>query len=99
MPNVELDRLDGGTFQTERLGALAATVTADALHLVAARQRVRIVLQRDDASHRAAAGRHHHEAAFDQARGGGQRHGELFRSCLSIQELPDLVAHERPKAT
>ena len=49
---VELDRLDRRTLQAERLRALAAAVAADALDLVAARERVRVVLQRDDAPQR-----------------------------------------------
>jgi hypothetical protein len=66
----ELDRLDRGPFQPKGLGALAAAVAADALHLVAARQRVGVVLQCDAALHSA----QHHEAAFDQLGRGGQRH-------------------------
>ena len=62
----ELDRLDRRTLEAERLRALAAAVAARALHLVAARERVGVVLQRDGALDGAAGGVEHDEAAFDE---------------------------------
>ena len=63
---VELDRLDRRPLEPERLRALAAAVAADALHLVAARQRVGVVLQRDRALASRRRRREHDEAAFDE---------------------------------
>ena len=48
---LELDALDRRALEPERLRALAGAVAAGALHLQRARQRVRIVLQRDNALH------------------------------------------------
>ena len=63
---IQLDCLDRRTLEAKRLRTLAAAVSTDALHLVAARQRVRIVLKRDRIAHRAAARCQNHEAAFDE---------------------------------
>src|SRR5688572_11822443 len=81
----ELDRLDGRAFQTEWLSALGRTIAARALHLVAARQRVRVVLQRDGALHGAAAGIEDDEGAFDEFEAAGERtHGTFPTSARSM---------------
>ena len=54
---VELDRFDRGALQAERLCAFTAAFAADALHLVAARQRVGVVLERDHSAYTRTAGR------------------------------------------
>ena len=80
----ELDRLDGRTLETERLRALASAFAADALHLIAARERVGVVLQRDRAPDGAGGGVKHDEAAFDKFGGGGQStHGFFSVPILS----------------
>ena len=68
----ELDRLDGRALEAERLRALAAAFAADALHLVAARERVGIVLQRDGALDGAGRDVEHDEAAFDELGAAGE---------------------------
>jgi len=63
---LELDRFDGRPLQAKGLRTLAAAVATHALHLVAARERVGVVLQRDRALHNATARREHDEAALDE---------------------------------
>ena len=78
----------GRALQAERLRAVAAAVAAHALHLVAARQRVGIVLQGDGIAHRAAARRHDDQAAFDDARRGceaGHRSLSTFHCCIGCR--------------
>ena len=69
----------GGAVNPACKRLMMAHAFASGARLQAARQRIRVVLQRDDPLHRAAVGVEQHNAAFQHARRVGEGgHGQLF---------------------
>ena len=71
---VELDGFNGRPFQSQGFGSIAPF--SDALHLQRARERVGVVLEHDDVTHRAGVGVQQHEAGAEEFGGlRKRRHG------------------------